>query len=149
MEAEPGSTLQVVVFRLGENRLAIPTSALKRIDTVPRIHRIPHCGSRLLGMAMADGDLHLCADLSAVLGLGPGGAPGEASRLLIVERESEAWAFIADEAAQMASWDPGHKTAPPPGPAAEYASGAWDHDGRRVLLLDEELLFGALQRCLK
>lgn len=149
MEAEPGQTLQVVVFRIGPHWLALPTSMLKRIDQVPKIHRIPHHGERLLGLAKADGEMRLCVDLAGVLGLGTAGGASPDSRLLIIERNGEAWAFIADEAAQMPSWDPGHGVQAPPGPAAEYARGAWAHGDRSVLLLDEELLFSALQRCLK
>ncbi|NDC54498.1 MAG: purine-binding chemotaxis protein CheW [Planctomycetia bacterium] len=99
----------VLVFRLGREWLALPTSALVEITTLRPLHRMPHRAAGVLeGLVNIRGQLQLCASLPALLGLDPAAPglaaePAPAARLLVLERPEGAargrWVFRVDEVA--------------------------------------------------
>jgi chemotaxis-related protein WspD len=91
--ADPDA-LSVLIFRLGGEWLALPTTTLVEITTVRPLHRVPHrTGGVLEGLVNIRGQLQLCVALATLLGIerrapvadqaveGPSGA-----RLLVVDR---------------------------------------------------------------
>jgi chemotaxis-related protein WspD len=59
-----------VVFRIGSEWLALPTSAFQEVAELSGIHRLPHSRSSVLnGLVNVRGELLLCAALDVVLGL--------------------------------------------------------------------------------
>ena len=95
-----GARTAVVVFRIGTEWLALPTALLREvIDPVPA-HRVPHRRDpRFAGLVNVRGELMPCIELGRVLNPAPSAAPSAQSwpRLLIIERQGEAWAFRVDD----------------------------------------------------
>jgi chemotaxis-related protein WspD len=60
----------LLVFRLGEEWLALPTAALVEVSTVQAIHTLPHRRSpAVLGVSNVRGALVACLSLTVLLGL--------------------------------------------------------------------------------
>ena len=90
----------VVVFRLGPEWLALPTRLLREIIEPMPAHRVPHRhDSRFMGLINVRGELIPCIDLGRVLSLGHDPIQNSKAwaRMLIVERNAEAWAFRVDD----------------------------------------------------
>ena len=67
--ADPDA-LSVLIFRLGREWLALPTTTLVEITTVRPPHRVPHRTAGVLeGLVNIRGQLQLCVSLPALLGL--------------------------------------------------------------------------------
>ena len=95
------SDRSVVVFRLGQEWLAIDTRFFVETTGPRTVRRVPHGrGVALTGLVNIRGRLELCVSLDAVLHLpraGPALDPATAPRLLVVEQDKKAWVFPADE----------------------------------------------------
>lgn len=83
------ATESVLVFRLGDEWLAMPTRALRQVAPTRAIHRVPHRKHpAVLGVVNIEGALRLCISLSALLGVDPAArAPDQPQhqRLLVVD----------------------------------------------------------------
>jgi len=67
--ADPDA-LSVLIFRLGHEWFALPTTSLVEITTLRPLHRVPHrTGGVLEGLVNIRGQLQLCMSLQALLGL--------------------------------------------------------------------------------
>jgi chemotaxis-related protein WspD len=154
----------LLVFRLADEWLALPTAILVEVTPVRRIHAVPHrAGTPLAGIVNIRGRLELCMSLHAVLGV-PGGprqpAGDEASaddagvpRLLVIEQRkrtsSQRWVLGVDDVSgvQRISASALRKLPATVGQAATRCSSAlFDDDARPVAVLDEARLFDALGR---
>lgn len=96
--ADPGGT-SLIVFRVGDEWLALPTRLAREVLNPLPAHRIPHRRDpRFLGIVNVRGELLPCVQLSTMLETKPAspGATG-AARLIIIEREGSAWATPVDE----------------------------------------------------
>ncbi|MEO6917791.1 MAG: chemotaxis protein CheW [Collimonas sp.] len=146
----------VLLFRIGEEWLALPTALLEEITELRSIHAIPHRKNAVvLGIANIRGALVTCISLAAMLGITGDNKPMARQellrRMLIIRRNGQVTAFTADEvhgtlriAASARQPVPttlarvtGHFT---------YAVIQWN--GHSVGLLDQELLFHTLDRSL-
>jgi chemotaxis-related protein WspD len=143
---EDGDELNVLVFRLGDEWLALPVGVLVEVTRPRPPHRIPHRGGLLAGMVNIRGELHLCARLDQLLGVTPV-AGGSTPRLIVVRRDGEAWAFAADEVDQVHRL-PVHGLAPAAPTlsraVARLTRGVFSAGGRPVGLLDDARLFQAI-----
>ena len=153
-EEAPGDQLGALVFRLGEEWLALPVQVLVEVTTPRPTHRVPHRGGVLAGLVNIRGELHLCAHLDALLGLGqdPNDAAKPHQRLLVTARDSERWVFPVAEVDQVRRFALSERT---PVPAtvgrslARLSRGVFHHGGRSIGLLDDERLFQTLRARLK
>jgi chemotaxis-related protein WspD len=100
----------VLVFRLGDEWLALPTTALVEVASPRQLHRVPHrSNAELAGIVNIRGQLQVCVRLEGFLGLPAPVADGHgttsASRLLVIgrkgERGEERWVFRVDEVAGL------------------------------------------------
>jgi chemotaxis-related protein WspD len=113
----------VLIFRLGEEWLALRVPVLIEVTNPRPIHRIPHRGGLLAGLVNIRGELHLCVHLAQLLGgkaVGretvnagqrPSGggqeqqaaasAQGTRARLIVVLSEGNRWVFPVDEVDQV------------------------------------------------
>ena len=148
----------VLVFRLGDEWLALPTAVLAEVTSPRQLHRVPHrSGVELAGIVNIRGQLQVCVRLEGLLGLP---APAESihvatstARLLVVERAGdrgpERWVFRVDEVAGVHRV-PGQSLRDVPatvsgaGARATTALFSW-HD-RTVGLLDVSRLLDGLHR---
>ena len=106
--ARDADTRSVLVFRLGDEWLALPTAVLAEVTSPRQLHRVPHrSNAELAGIVNIRGQLQVCILLEGLLGL-PAAAVGipvaaSTARLIVVERVgdrgAERWVFRVDEVA--------------------------------------------------
>jgi chemotaxis-related protein WspD len=148
-EVREGDESSVLVFRLGDEWLALPVAVLVEVTRPRMTHRIPHRGGLLAGMANIRGELHLCVRLDLLLGVAAIPDPDrELRRLVVIRRDPDTWAFAADEVDQV------HRVLLPDlGSAAptlaraqvKFTRGVFPHADRSVGLLDDLRLFRSLR----
>jgi len=153
-----GHTESVLIFRIGSEWLALPTTIVQEVAELRPIHSLPHRRTDiLLGLANVRGELLVCVSLDRMLGIEPepdkhrDSGRAEQRRLLVMRREGVRAVCPVDEVhgthrAQSREL----KEAP-----ATVAKGASSHTKallpwreRSVGVLDARLVFLALQRSL-
>ena len=146
-------TLSVLVFRVGQEWLALSMSSVWEVAEPRPIRSIPHRGSGIvLGLASIRGELVVCISLSRLLTVGAAAPTPEAqtrTRLVVMRHEGVRVAGIADEV------DGIHRVLPDdvkPAPAtvaraaSPHARGVLNVHGRGVGFLDDRQLFENIQR---
>jgi chemotaxis-related protein WspD len=148
-DARTGAECSVLVFRLGDEWLALPVAALVEVTRPRAPHRVPHRGGVLAGLVNIRGELHLCVRLELVLGVAArADADAEARRLVVIRRGADGWAFAADEVDQVHRLPLADLGPAPPtlGRAhGRLTRGVFPHAGRSVGLLDDARLFHVLR----
>jgi chemotaxis-related protein WspD len=155
-------TRSLLIFRIGDEWLAIDARCVVEVVAPHRIHGIPHRSDRfLLGLANIRGELQLCVSLHEVLGVDPsdGAAPhGSVSgtrpreRLIVTEQDQMRWAFPVDEVGGVEHVPADAMTNLPHTVerSARFCSQAvFSYNDKRVGLLSESRLFQALQRTVR
>ncbi|AIY41433.1 Chemotaxis signal transduction protein [Collimonas arenae] len=146
----------VLLFRIGEEWLALPTALLEEITELRSIHAIPHRKNAVvLGITNIRGALVTCISLAAMLGI-TGDSKSMARqellrRMLIIRRNGQTTAFTADEVhgtlrIAASAQQPVPTTLARATGHFTYAVIQWN--GHSVGLLDPELLFHTLDRSL-
>ena len=146
-EEEAADLVGLLIFRLADEWLALPLSALAEVTAAKPVHRIPHRAGFLAGVVNIRGELTLCAHLWKVLGL-PAPDAARAERMLVVRRESERWVFAVDSIEQVHRLPLAEIGQPPAtvGRAARHlARGVFAWESHSVGLLDDERLFETLR----
>lgn len=152
VEADTDSaTLSTVIFRLGGDRLALPTAIFVEIVDVRPVHRIPHRSSAiLLGLVNVGGELQICVSLAALLGTDDSAADSTGQpRLAVIERDGDRWVFPVDELLGVERVEQRALGAPPATiarDAAALTTALFSWRETTVALLDADLLFAALRR---
>jgi chemotaxis-related protein WspD len=146
---ETSDELGVLVFRLGDEWLALPVGVLVEVTRPRAPHRIPHRGGLIAGLVNIRGELHLCVRLDQLLGATPADdrKTDDSPRLVVIRRDSEGWAFAADEVDQVHRFSAQSLTPPPPTltrAVARLTRGVFTRGGRSVGLLDDARLFHAI-----
>lgn len=148
----------VLVFRIGAEWLGIPTAALQEIAAVRPIHSIPHRRDGvLIGLANVRGELLICISLERILRLEPApetAAPPQRTvsrRLLVLRRDGSRAVCPADEVHGIERFGARELATVPATvakAAATYTQAVLSWRGNAVGLLDDELLFHTINRCL-
>jgi len=104
--AVDADTRSVLIFRLGDEWLALPSAVLVEVTLPRKVHRVPHrSGAALAGIVNIRGQLQVCVRLEGLMGLpAPTAGTWQAAptaRLLVVERGGERWVFRVDEVAGL------------------------------------------------
>jgi chemotaxis-related protein WspD len=152
---EAATDLQsVLIFRLGEEWLALRVQVLIEVTNPRTIHRIPHRTGLLAGLVNIRGELHLCVHLDRLLGKrtedrGQRTEDGEGQRRWIVtEREGQRWVFPVDAVDQVYRFPAGDLTAVPATVAragGRLSRGVFTWKDRPIGYLDDERLFQTLR----
>lgn len=148
----------MLVFRIGDEWLALGIGAMEEVGQTRPIHTLPHQREGvLLGVVNVRGELLVCVSVGRLLGIEKGVGAGallpkaSASRLLVVSYQGERYAFPVTEVR-------GVQHLALPEASVESSTGdrilrtagrgraAWR--GQSVCCLDEEKLFAALSRSL-
>jgi chemotaxis-related protein WspD len=154
-----GASESFLVFRIGDEWLALPTPIFKRIVQTRPIHTLPHRQHRaVLGVVNVQGELLVCLSLAHLLGFEPDTAARngrharhDLPRVLVVSRDEEHAVFPVDQV------DGVHRLAsstfcPPPATlsqaAAAHTRAVAPWRGMSVGLLDADALFDTLNRSL-
>lgn len=155
-ETARSGDLQVMVFRLGKEWLAVPTRILKQVAEPRPWHAIPHRGGLLAGVVNIEGELHLLVRLGHLLGMArptsstekeaaatSHAAAGAAERMMVIELRGSTWVFFVNEIVQLAHVST-TTLAPPPATLtaapSSHTRGTFVLREREVALLDEDLL---------
>ncbi len=159
ISAGPESTLatrSLLMFRLGEEWLALATRCLVEVAPQQSIHSLPHQRSRaLLGVANVRGALVPCLSLTELLGLDTSvTVPASARvvpRLLIVAAAGGPVVVPVDEVDGIHAIDEqilASASASGSQASAKYTLGVLQWKGRSLRRLDEEQLLSAVTRSL-
>ena len=137
---EPRNTGSVLLFRLGELCLALPTSVASAVAPVLHITPIPNRGGTvLLGLVAFHGEIIPCCSLARILGL-PELVSSAGRTLLLEETPGRLWAIPIDAVTgiRIASGRLSNAAVPL---AAHWLSGSFDSDSGPFHLLDHDVLF--------
>lgn len=155
-------TNSVLVFRIADEWLALPTSVLVEVVDPRQIHALPRRNSAaVLGLVNVRGELLVCVSLAALLGItGPaqtekrGGKPRRGlvyARLLVIDTDGGRLVFPVDEVHGTHRMHTRELQAVPvtvAKAAATYTMGMLPWNGRCVGCLDHQLVSYALNRSL-
>jgi chemotaxis-related protein WspD len=149
-------TRSLVVFRLGEEWLGLPTRCLVEVSPVQTIHSLPHQRSRaLLGVANVRGALVACLSFVELLGLDTTPSPSTSARImprmLIVSAEGGPVVVPVDEVDGIHAIEArllDAASAPSQNSNARFTQGVVQWKNRSLRLLDEDQLLSAVNRSL-
>jgi len=150
-------TRSVVLFRLGDEWLALSTTVVLEVASLRPVHTLPHRRhSAVLGLANVRGELLVCVSLAELLAIGPAARarPGKISahrRLLVLRHDEVRVICPVDEVHGTHRFHPAALKAVPATvarAATTYSTGVIAWETHTVGILDEQLLFYALRRSL-
>lgn len=151
-----GEARSVVLFRLGEEWLGLPTTSCHEIAEPRRIHSLPHRRTgAVLGIVNVRGELLICMSLSELLGIqvdrgtSAGGKIAVFRRLIVIGEDERRVAFEVDEVHGMHSYGERDQIAVPAtiGKSASTVIRAMlSWQGRTVGCLDEAVLLAMIDR---
>lgn len=141
-ESRRGAERSILVFRRGDELLAIEAAAAHRVVRVSPVRRVPHRTNAVFaGLANVGGDLMPVADLGAALGMAAERAEAALTHFIVVGPPSQRWAFGVDEVLGVRRIDEA-SLLPPPATVRHAADGCTVHlapldgDGPRASVLD-------------
>ena len=151
-------TRSVVIFRIGSEWLALPTSAFNEVVELRPIHTLPHRKDSLVcGLVMVRGELLICISLPHLLGVEET-APhavhqqkGQSvyERMLVLSYHGERVVFSVHEVHVGVRYHPDNLKPIPvtvAQSAVRYTSGVLSWENHNVGVLDETLVFSVLNR---
>jgi chemotaxis-related protein WspD len=148
-EPPAAGLIGVLVFRLADEWFALPVGALVEVTHPRRPHRVPHRSGLLAGLVNIRGELHLCARLDLLLGVDRPTEPATGNpRLVVIRRDADGWAFLADDVDEVRRLPERDLVGPPPTlsrAAARLTRGVFAHRGQAAGLLDDDRLFASLR----
>ncbi|CAN5156129.1 chemotaxis protein CheW [soil metagenome] len=149
----------VFLFRIGSEWLGLPMHTLDEVADLRRIHSLPHRRNGVvLGVANVRGELLVCVSLGEQLGIETvaestaiNGKWLAHKRLLVLRRQGQRLACPVDEVQGNERFLPSDQQPVPSTVArasASYSRTMLHWEGNPIGLLDDELLFNALNRSL-
>lgn len=155
-ELPMASRSSVVLFRIGEEWMALPARAFKEVADWRPVHSLPHRRQGIvLGLANIRGELLVCISLGHLLHLQgllpPDELRREYKRLLVADWDGKRIVFPVDEVRGIYRYDARELKEPPATLARSgrgYTQGIFHWQGNPVGLLGADLLFGSLDRSL-
>ena len=156
--ADQRGAQSVLIFRIGAEWLALPTTLFKEVVEVRAIHTVPHRRSgTVMGLLNVRGELLVCVALDKMLSLESGverkgDKPGLIQqRLLVVSRAGDRIVFPVDEVRGTQRFHPLELLEAPTTiskTSAAYTKAILPWQDKSVGILDDERLFQALNRSL-
>ncbi len=149
-------TLSVMIFRLGEEWLALPVRLLQEVTQPCVIHRLPHRSNELfLGLVNIRGEILLCVALSNLLNLEPITDSSQnlsaviSKRMMVVASQENRWVFPVDEVRGVHRFQISELQNTPvviSKASAAYTKGVIYWQEHKVNYLDADLLFYTLSQ---
>ena len=145
-----------LLFRIGNEWLALPTQAFQEVAERRAIHSLPHRRQGIvLGLANVRGELVICVSLGRLLGIDKDAARQTLrtiyDRLLVIHWDGQRLAFPVDEVQGTYRFEL-RELKPPPATVSEssqtYSQGILHWKSHAVGYLEAERLFSALNRSL-
>ncbi|MEI7728817.1 MAG: chemotaxis protein CheW [Verrucomicrobiota bacterium] len=151
-------TKPVVIFRLGGEWLALPTTSFQEVAELRPVHSLPHRADTIVkGLINIRGELLICISLAALLGLETAPEPAAKKsrsahqRLLVATHQTGRVVFPVTEVHGSRRYHPDDLKPLPSTVAlttARYSIGLLAWQQHLVGVLDAELLFYTLNRSL-
>ena len=154
-----------MVFRLGDEWIAIPTNFVKEITQVGAIHKIPHRDENLVkGLANVRGELKICISLGSLLQLDRGRQnrrsrlQGVYERIVVVIHKETEFVFPVSEIEGLVRYHPNNLENVPAtitNARAAFTTGILligsdervsKDEMKHVACLDHEMLFESLDK---
>ncbi len=155
---DAAAELAMLVFRIADEWLALPATALRQIDTPRAIHSLPHRRNQVvLGLVNIRGALTVAVSLGELLGLDRSGGGKHAGRtgyvrLLVAAHRDEPAAFPVDEVEGVLRF-PASALLPVPSTlayaATAHARGVLAWRDTTIGLLDADRVFDSIARSLR
>lgn len=150
-------SLSIVVFRLGDEWLGLPTKIIKEISEIRPVHSIPNSKSAVVkGLVNVRGELKLWVSMGTLLAIEKGELNHSVEhrknfleRLVIISKDSEQFVFpVSEIIGTHRVWLENIRDVPATAANSMYShlAGLFELDDRHVGLLDEELLLNSLRR---
>jgi len=150
-------SLSIVVFRLGDEWLGLPTKMIKEISEMRPVHGIPNSKSAVVkGLVNVRGELKLWVSMGILLSVDKGcqdsimaSRKSFLERLVIFVKDGEQFVFpVSEIIGTHRIWTENIREVPATAANSIYShlAGLFELEGRHVGLLDHELLFNSLQR---
>jgi purine-binding chemotaxis protein CheW len=143
-DREAGETLTVVVVRLGEDRYAVPITAVREILRVGRVTPVSTAPAFVHGVINLRGVVVAVLDLRVFFALEPGPAGGDA-RILVAEGGGMSAGILVERVEEIIDLPKAQVMPPLPstkGIAEDYVAGIATPGGRMVVLIDLEKVLG-------
>ena len=142
-----------LIFRLGEQWLMLPLDVLAEVHERVPVRSVPGRTTDVFrGMVNLRGELDLCADMHALLGIDRVEAgPESARRLLVLDRDGVRWTFEADEVRGVDAYARDDLLEPQVTVSralVHYTDGLLVSDAMTIARLDPERVFRGLEECL-
>lgn len=157
-EAGGGESLSIVVFRVGEEWLALPTAVLSEVVATRSVHPMARQRSGIMrGLVSVRGELVLCVSVADLLGIEEDTKAAKKQqltvygRMLVIQGEGGRFVFPVREVHGIVRTPAGGLKEVPAtlaGAATTYTRAIVPWENRTVGLLDEQLLFYTLNRSL-
>ena len=149
-------TESIVVFRIGDEWLGLPTAVFSEFVDMRAIHSLPHRRNGvLLGLANVRGELLVCVALDKVLGIvADAKKPRQRAayrRLVVIRDKGGRIVFPADEVHGIHRFHSGELTQVPATVAkatATHTKAMLPWKDQAIACLDDQLLFYSLNRSL-
>lgn len=155
-EASEAGKESVLIFRLGEEWLALPTRSVEEVTDIQTMHAIPRRQSGvIIGLVGVRGELLICASLAQLLGLDipavirSGRLQGPYQRLMVVSHGGTRQAFPVSEIHGIYRYQPHDLKEVPQtlsNAPAPFTYGILSWQEKSVGCLDEGLLFHTLNK---
>lgn len=149
----------VVVFRLGDEWVAISTQLCKEITLMMKTHRLPHNKSQILkGVVNNSGQIRICVSLGSLLGIAKAEhVYGDAThtvraRMIVMDVEGRTYVFPVSEIQGLLQYRDADLTPLPDtvlSSSASYMRGTLNRDGKSIGCLDEALLAAQIERSIR
>lgn len=146
----------VIVFRIGDEWVAIAAGLCKEISRMMKVHRLPHNTSQVLrGVVNNGGEIRICFSLGSLLGIGKANQIfGKEfftvyARMIVMEVAGRRYVFPVSEIKGLHYYreaDLGPLPDTLLGSAASYMKGVIKWDDKIIGCLDEALLSSQLER---
>ncbi len=143
-------TASAILFRLGNEWLAVPTRILQEVSERRPVHSLPHRRHGVvLGLANVRGELLICVALTRLLGLPESPRPEGYHRLLVANWEGNRIGFPVDEVQGPHRFHARELQGPPGAltqQATAFAENMFLWRQKAVGLLNPESLFAVINR---
>ncbi len=157
-DTDRDASRSVLLFRLGDEWLAMDSLFVNEITPMRTIHSLPHkTGAAIKGLVNIRGELKICISIGAILQLDKARESYVTDheileRMIFIEKEGQSFVFPVSEVHGIFHYTDGTLQALPATVAKSrqtYTSGILCWNERHVGVLDHELLFYALSRSLQ
>ena len=152
-------SLTVIVFRIGDEWVAISTGICKEISRMMKIHRLPHNKSPILkGVVNNGGEIRICFSLGNLLGIAKAekifGNEFNAvyARMIVMNVAGQNYVFPVSEIKGFLKFSEADRAPLPEtvlASSASYMNGVIKWDDITIGCLDEGLLTSQLERSIR